>query len=156
MSLLELIKNPENRKFQNIYIFKKYAHVFNPPQKASLVSQDVRIVTAQINKINNGMMKRTKARYDVESITQSIMSVLEVRIPFSKLLVFNDGNEYTPPSLKKGPDIIPKVIHQVWLGGAMPISKSYFFEKTKRMYPEYKMVLWGEANITRENFPYTY
>ena len=38
----------------------------------------------------------------------------------------------------------------------MPISKSYFFEKTKRMYPHYKMKLWGESDITKENFPFTY
>ena len=72
------------------------------------------------------------------------------------MLVFNNGDEYVPPNQQASPDLIPKVIHQIWLGGQMPISKSYFLEKTRRMYPHYQMKLWGEANITRENFPFTY
>lgn len=38
----------------------------------------------------------------------------------------------------------------------MSKSKSYFFEKTQKMFPHYEMKLWGEANITKEAFPHTY
>ena len=55
-----------------------------------------------------------------------------------------------------GPDIIPKVIHQIQLGGSLSKSKSYFYQKTHKIYPNYKMKLWGDSNITRKNFPFTY
>ena len=28
---------------------------------------------------------------------------------------------------KEGPDLIPKIIHQVWLGGKLPPAKKYFY-----------------------------
>ena len=45
MSLLELIKDPKTEQFSHLYIFKKYAPVFNAAQKATLVSREVRILT---------------------------------------------------------------------------------------------------------------
>ena len=72
------------------------------------------------------------------------------------MLVFNPGDEFLPVDKKEGPNLIPKVIHQIWLGGKMPISKQYFFDKAKKVYPDYEMKLWGEVNITKENFPMTY
>ena len=101
-------------------------------------------------------MIKTRARFDVEPIAVTIDEIVHAKVSFSKLLVFNPGDDFVPVNLKEGPDIIPRVIHQVWLGGKMPISKSYFYEKAKKMYPHYEMKLWGEANITRENFPLTY
>ena len=38
----------------------------------------------------------------------------------------------------------------------MSKAKSYFFEKTQKMFPNYEMKLWGEANITKVAFPQTY
>lgn len=70
-------------------------------------------------------------------------------VPFSKQLVFNKGREYVPMNKKKGPELIPKVIHQAWLGGDLPYAKKYFYEKTQRLHPNYKMVLWRTENITR-------
>jgi len=102
------------------------------------------------------MFKRTMARDDVEPISKSIRHILEAKVSFSKLLVFNSGDKYLSPNLKKGPDIIPQVIHQIQLGGKMSKARSYFFEKTQKMFPNYEMKLWGEANITKLAFPQTY
>jgi mannosyltransferase OCH1-like enzyme len=65
------------------------------------------------------------------------------------MLVFNQGAEFVPIDKKTGPELIPKVIHQAWLGGDLPYSKKYLYDKTQRMYPNYKMVIWSEKNITR-------
>lgn len=44
---------------------------------------------------------------------------------------------------KQGPDLIPKVIHQVWLGSQeLPPAKKYFVAKTEMMYPDFEIKLW--------------
>ena len=45
MSLLELINSPETRRIEWIYIYKKYAHIFNCPQIAEIVPSKVKIIT---------------------------------------------------------------------------------------------------------------
>ncbi len=51
---------------------------------------------------------------------------------------------------RQGPDLIPKVIHQVWLGSKeLPPAKKYFFLKAKKIYPDYEVKLWREYNITK-------
>lgn len=71
-------------------------------------------------------------------------------------MVFNKGAEFIPVEKKEGPNIIPKIIHQVWVGGPMPYAKRYFLEKTKKMYPDYEFMVYGEENVTRERFPLHY
>ena len=79
-------------------------------------------------------------------------------VPFSKLVSFNHGEDFVPVHEKSGEEIIPRVIHQVWLGSAdkLPPAKQYFYDKTKRVYPSFEVKLWREANLTREKFPLTY
>jgi mannosyltransferase OCH1-like enzyme len=56
-----------------------------------------------------------------------------------------------------GPELIPRIIHQVWLGtNELPSAKMYFFGKTQKMYPDFEVKLWRESNITRDRFPLTY
>jgi mannosyltransferase OCH1-like enzyme len=56
-----------------------------------------------------------------------------------------------------GPELIPRIIHQVWLGtNELPPAKMYFFRKTQKMYPDFEVKLWRENNITRDRFPLTY
>jgi|JI6StandDraft_1071083.scaffolds.fasta_scaffold453904_2 mannosyltransferase OCH1-like enzyme len=72
-------------------------------------------------------------------------------------MAFNNGDEFTPVDDMKGPEVIPKVIHQVWLGtNELPPAKMYFFRKTQTMYPDFDVKLWRESNITRDRFPLTY
>ena len=75
-------------------------------------------------------------------MSATIGEIFQWKIPVSKLLVFNEGKDYVSINDKKGPDLIPKVIHQVWLGSDLPIAQKYFYEKTKAMYPNYEMKLW--------------
>lgn len=64
------------------------------------------------------------------------------------MLVFNNGTEFVPITLKQGPELIPKVVHQAWLGGEIPQPKKYFLEKTMRMHPDYQFRMWTEEDIT--------
>lgn len=83
-------------------------------------------------------------------------NLINNKIPFKKILVLNPGNDFVPVSSKTGPDIIPKIIHQTWLGSTLPPAKEYFVKKAKVMYPDYEVKLWREENLTKENFPLTY
>ena len=98
----------------------------------------------------------TRARLECESFSDTVIHSLRWKIPYTKLLAFNPGDEFVGVDQRKGPQLIPKVIHQVWLGGKMPAAKDYFYQKTKKMYPDYQVKLWRNENITRENFPLTY
>ena len=72
------------------------------------------------------------------------------------MYAFNPGNDFVSVDNRQGPDLIPKIIHQVWLGSRLPPAKEYFYKKTKKMYPNYQIKIWREENITKENFPLTY
>lgn len=82
--------------------------------------------------------------------------ILGFDIAFDKQIVFNPGNKFISVNDKKGPNLIPKIIHQAWLGSKLGIVQEYFLSKTKMVYPDYEIKLWQENNITRKNFPLTF
>lgn len=70
-------------------------------------------------------------------------ALFENKIPFSKILSLNPGNDFVSVDNRTGPNFIPKIIHQAWLGtNYLPPAKEYFFKKTKKMYPNYEVKLW--------------
>jgi hypothetical protein len=73
--------------------------------------------------VNREQITKTKARYDAEPISKTIEEINNFDIPFDKLLVFNPGNKWVSVDDKKGPDIIPKVIHQAWLGSKLGVAQ---------------------------------
>lgn len=42
------------------------------------------------------------------------------------MAAFNPGEDFVPVQERKGPELIPRVIHQVWLGSEIPSAKKYF------------------------------
>jgi len=74
---------------------------------------------------------------------------MQSKIPFSKMFAFNPGEDFVSVDERQGPELIPKVIHQVWLGSKLPPAKEYFYRKAQKMYPSYEVKLWREENITR-------
>ena len=83
--------------------------------------------------------------------------MFENKVSFSKVVVLNPGLEFVSVEKKEGPQLIPRVIHQAWLGSKdLPPAKEYLLRKTKKMYPHYEVKLWREDNLTREQFPLTY
>lgn len=70
------------------------------------------------------------------------------------MAVFNDGYEYEGIEARKGkPEVIPKKIHQIWVRGEIPQFKKFLMNKLRDAHPDYEYYIWGEANITRKNFP---
>lgn len=50
--------------------------------------------------------------------------------------------------------IIPKVIHQIWLGeDEMPRNYQYFSETWRQYHPDWKIKIWNKEDILKENFP---
>lgn len=50
--------------------------------------------------------------------------------------------------------IIPKVIHQIWLGeDDMPKNYQYFSETWRQYHPDWKIKIWNKEDILKENFP---
>ncbi len=50
--------------------------------------------------------------------------------------------------------IIPKVIHQIWLGeSSIPANYKYYLETWKKHHPNWEIKLWTEKEIIAENFP---
>lgn len=56
--------------------------------------------------------------------------------------IFRSGTKARP--------LIPKLIHQIWLGGNMPESHREFASKLKRANPGMEYKLWDESNIDFE------
>lgn len=85
-----------------------------------------------------------------ESIKQTLTHFINWKISFEKMVVLNKGEKFVSIETKKGKELIPKVIHQIWLGSkSMPPTKQYFLGKTKLMYPSFEIKLWSEDNITK-------
>jgi len=44
------------------------------------------------------------------------------------------------------PDVIPKKIHQIWLGGEVPEKYRYFMQSWRRFHPDYEYKLWTDED----------
>jgi mannosyltransferase OCH1-like enzyme len=42
---------------------------------------------------------------------------------------------------------IPKIIHQIWLGGPIPDSENLLAEKIKDLHPDWSYILWTDHNL---------
>lgn len=50
--------------------------------------------------------------------------------------------------------IIPKIIHQIWLGKSpMPKNYQYFLETWRQNHPDWEIKVWNQEDILKENFP---
>lgn len=55
------------------------------------------------------------------------------------------------PSQEK--PIIPKVIHQIWIGNnSIPANYLYYLETWKKLHPDWEFKLWRDEDILAENF----
>jgi len=72
----------------------------------------------------------------------TLNEIYKRKIPFSKIVTYNDAKDWVSVDDRKGPDLIPKIIHQIWLGETIPPVKQYFIDKTKAMFPSYEMKVW--------------
>ena len=73
-----------------------------------------------------------------------------------KLELLRNNYEQLKPS--KTPSnktaIIPKIIHQIWLGNElMPENYKYYLETWRLYNPGWKIKIWNKEDILKENFP---
>lgn len=141
MTLLEMVGYRISQPHMH-YLAKKYSHLFSVPGRVTALPASTFLRVLQKETINKEQLRMTRTRIDAQTISESIESMIQWKIPFTKLLAFNPGNEFVSVDERKGPQLIPKVIHQVWLGGALPPAKEYFYQKTKKLYPDYEVKLW--------------
>ncbi|MCF7852605.1 MAG: hypothetical protein K9M07_05130 [Simkaniaceae bacterium] len=56
-----------------------------------------------------------------------------------------------PPVLKKAPKnkplIIPKIIHQIWIGGALPEKYQWMTATWKEKHPDWTYILWTDDKV---------
>jgi mannosyltransferase OCH1-like enzyme len=58
---------------------------------------------------------------------------------------------------KKGKQKIPKIVHQIWIGGSSPFKLHQLYMDTcNKLYKEWEYLLWTNDDINRVNFPKTY
>jgi hypothetical protein len=70
---------------------RKYADIYNVPERAIIIDTKIQIDTFQYEEVNVNQIKQTRARYDVERIEIALLWTADKKIPFSKALVFNKG-----------------------------------------------------------------
>ena len=135
---------------------KKNVDLWNIGLRIDVMPKNLTIRTNKWEEVNRYQFKKTRSRLDSYKTLSFISEIYNHKIPFSKLVAYNDAKDFVSVDERKGPDLIPRVIHQVWLGSSIPPAKQYFIDKTKRMYPAYEVKVWREDNVTRELFPNTF
>jgi len=138
------------------YLAKKYAEQFNIPSRLKAIDKNFYLRVLKKDTVNLKQLRETRPRLDAENIEESIYNSVRWKIPISKLIALNPGDNFVSVNHRKGPQLIPKIIHQVWLGASLPPVKEYFYKKAKKVYPDYEVKLYRNENITREKFPLTY
>jgi hypothetical protein len=158
MTLLEMVRT-DIIEPRFLYIIKKYSSQWNAPRRAAIVPHQAILKIFRWEKLDRKQLSNTRARLECEEVFETIHNLLKWKIPFSKVIALNNGDEWVPADVRteKEPALIPRIIHQVWLGTKeLPPAKKYLLQKTKMLYPDYEIKLWGKDNITLEKFPLTY
>lgn len=78
-----------------LYLMKKYSSVWNVPRKMVML-QSANIRVQQLEEVDQQQLQDTKARMECEDLYVSMNSILRWKIPFSKMLAFNNGDEFVP------------------------------------------------------------
>ncbi len=70
-------------------------------------------------------------------------------------LLRNNYERLKPSKTPSNPSpIIPKTIHQIWLGKSpMPKNYQYFLETWRQHHPDWQIKVWNQEDILKENFP---
>jgi hypothetical protein len=87
------------------------------------------------------LMQQFSAKYEDPEATKKIQILKKT---YEKLLPSKVTNQATP--------IIPKVIHQIWLGPKeMPANFKFFQQTWKMFHPDWQFKVWDEKAILNEN-----
>ncbi|MBP9841904.1 MAG: hypothetical protein KBC64_05710 [Simkaniaceae bacterium] len=73
------------------------------------------------------------------------------RFDLSLFKTLYEKNNYTVVPYSEKP-LIPKIIHQIWLGGAIPKRFEKFMESWKIAHPSWEYKLWTEKDLAQFSF----
>lgn len=88
-------------------------------------------------------------KIDSYAMTYSMDHLVQNGIPMSDFAVFNPGLEYEPYTTRNKPQLIPKIVHVIWIQGQMSKIKATIFKMNQALYPDWTFKIWSKDNITR-------
>ena len=109
------------------FLRKKFNYIWQLPLNIEMAPVNTSIVIQKWEEVDQEQLKATSSRITGISIQQQLASIIHYKVPFSKLVAFNPGEDFVSADERKGPELIPRKIHQVWLGSKMPPAKKYFY-----------------------------
>jgi mannosyltransferase OCH1-like enzyme len=144
---------PHNEKVK--WLIKSSRHIFDVPFYIAFHNIPL-ILTDTYEEINKTQLNMTFFRSDVIGMKTHVHHLVNNGQTMKDLAIFNPGNKYEPYTVRSKPQRIPKIIHQIWVGGTMSEGKRLIMEANRELYPDWEHKLWGSKDITRENFPLSY
>ncbi|CAM5999885.1 unnamed protein product [Sphagnum balticum] len=144
--LIMILEMAEERKIEdrNYYDYEVADREYPLPKDYEVLS-NVAIRTKEWEQYDEEQLKEVRYKFPGFSLAQSVNYFNDFGVPFSKYFVFNDGKEARTAEERRGmPQLIPKIIHQVWIRGELPPMKAYFSKKTQEMYPDYEYKIWKQ------------
>ena len=90
MTLLELIRT-NIKEPRMLYLAKKYNKEWNIPNKVEVLNANMMVVSKAWESVDESQLKRTTSRLECEEIQESLHNILKWKVPFKKLLAFNEG-----------------------------------------------------------------
>lgn len=139
MTLLELVREKDENP-EHTFLIRRYRKIWDIPQEVVLVNKNIRIQIKKIEKVDHQLLTRTSTRLPCDSMVSILDGVIQNKVPFKKLLVWNKGFEFTPVDRNQNEDFIPKVIHTPSIrssGNGLSSFNRYFMKKTQLLYPNY-------------------
>ena len=67
--------------------------------------------------VSREQLFQTRGRVSGIPVSETIETMIHYKVPFSENVAFNKGEDFVSLDDKTGPDLIPRKIHQVWIGG---------------------------------------
>jgi hypothetical protein len=119
------------------------------------------IQPAEISKYNHDQLFILITSIHYESIYEELNQIIpNSDVPVISLDEIADAelvsSTYSGPVKEGNNQIIPKIIHYVWLGGEKPLKIKSNIENWKKMCPDYKFIEWNENNydVTKNQYIY--
>lgn len=112
------------------WFIKRNSHIFDVPNRI-ILHRNLIIHTDSWEEVDREQLRRQAFKTDSYAMTYNMDHLVQNGIPMSEFAVYNPGLEYEPYTLRKKPNLIPKIVHVIWIEGTMPLTKLKIFEMNK-------------------------
>ena len=107
------------------FIKKKFHDLWEIPFFTQISGAKVQVKAWE--EVSREQLTATSSRLSGFSLAYTLPTMIAYRVPFPKIVAFNEGHDFVSVDDKKGPELIPRKIHQVWIGSALPPAKQYMY-----------------------------